>query len=111
MYLHQMSYETLDIARRIRENREALSLSQRDLSKLSGVPQAQISRIESGLVDLRFSSLVALASALDTEIALVPRRAMPAVKSLMGTLGIGDKGTAPDEPRPAYTLDDEDEDG
>jgi len=52
------------------------------LSRLAGVPQAQISRIESNSVDLRLSSLVAIASALDLEIALVPRKAVPAVKSI-----------------------------
>ncbi len=103
--LHRMRYETLDIARRVRQGRIARNLSQRELSQLSGVPQAQISRIESGLVDLRFSSLVALANALDLEVTLVPRQAMPAVKSILGTFG--DQGSG--ESRPAYTLD-EDED-
>ncbi|MDD7911999.1 helix-turn-helix transcriptional regulator [Pseudovibrio exalbescens] len=77
-----MSYETREIADRLREAREAKQLSQRELSRLAGVPQAQISRIESNSVDLRLSSLVALASALDLEIALVPRKAVPAVKSI-----------------------------
>lgn len=49
---------------------------------MAGVPQAQISRIESNIIDLRLSSLVAIASALDLEIALVPRKAMPAIKSI-----------------------------
>jgi transcriptional regulator with XRE-family HTH domain len=77
-----MKYETQEIADRLREAREAKHLSQRELSRLAGVPQAQISRIESNSVDLRLSSLVAIASALDLEIALVPRKAVPAVKSI-----------------------------
>jgi transcriptional regulator with XRE-family HTH domain len=77
-----MKYETQEIADRLREAREAKHLSQRELSRLAGVPQAQISRIESNNVDLRLSSLVAMASALDLEIALVPRKAMPAIKSI-----------------------------
>ncbi len=77
-----MKYETQEIADRLRQAREAKHLSQRELSRLAGVPQAQISRIESNNVDLRLSSLVALASALDLEIALVPRKAMPAIKSI-----------------------------
>ncbi|MGE8104572.1 helix-turn-helix domain-containing protein [Allorhizobium sp. NPDC080224] len=77
-----MKYETQEIADRLREAREARQLSQRELSRLAGVPQAQISRIESNSVDLRLSSLVAIASALDLEIALVPRKAMPAIKSI-----------------------------
>jgi transcriptional regulator with XRE-family HTH domain len=77
-----MKYETQEIANRLREAREAKHLSQRELSRLAGVPQAQISRIESNNVDLRLSSLVAITSALDLEIALVPRKAMPAIKSI-----------------------------
>ncbi|MBK5946254.1 transcriptional regulator [Rhodobacter veldkampii DSM 11550] len=77
-----MSYDTADIAARLQAARKARGLSQRELSDLAGVPQAQISRIEAGTVDLRLSSLVALAHALDLEPTLVPRKALPAVRSL-----------------------------
>lgn len=77
-----MSYDTTDIAARLQAARKAKGLSQRELSDLTGVPQAQISRIEAGTVDLRLSSLVALAHALDLELILVPRKAVPAVRSL-----------------------------
>ncbi|MBV2182922.1 MAG: helix-turn-helix domain-containing protein [Rhizobium sp.] len=77
-----MKYETQEIADRLREARETRQLSQRELSRLAGVPQAQISRIESNSVDLRLSSLLVIASALDLEIALVPRKAVPAIKSI-----------------------------
>lgn len=78
-----MKYETQEIADRLRKAREAKQLSQRELSRLAGVPQAKISRIESNSVDLRLSSLVAIASALDLEIALVTRKAVPAIRSIM----------------------------
>lgn len=77
-----MSYNAADIAARLQEARKAKGLSQRALSELTGVPQAQISRIEAGTIDLRLSSLVALAHAIDLELTLVPRKAMPAVRSL-----------------------------
>jgi|SRR6056297_424673 len=77
-----MSYDTEAIAKSLREARTAKGLSQRDLSTLAGVPQAQISRIEAGTVDPRTTSLIALAHALDMELALVPRKAVPAVKSI-----------------------------
>ncbi len=77
-----MSYHTQDIAERLQAARQAKWLSQRELSALAGLPQAQISRIEAGTVDLRLSSLVALAHALDLELTLVPRKAVPAVRSL-----------------------------
>lgn len=77
-----MKYETQEIADRLREARQGKQLSQRELSRLAGVPQAKISRIESNSVDLRLSSLIAIASALDLEIALVPRKAVPAIRSI-----------------------------
>ena len=58
-----MSYETQEIAARLKRAREARGLSQRQLAALSGVPQSHISKIEASAVDLRLSSLAALAHA------------------------------------------------
>lgn len=77
-----MSYDTEAMAASLKEARALKGLSQRDLSVMAGVPQAQISRIEAGTVDPRTTSLIALAHALDMELALVPRKAVPAVKSI-----------------------------
>lgn len=77
-----MSYATEAIAASLKEARTSKGLSQRDLSVMAGVPQAQISRIEAGTVDPRTTSLIALAHALDMELTLVPRKAVPAVKSI-----------------------------
>jgi transcriptional regulator with XRE-family HTH domain len=66
----------------LRNARENKGLSQRDLGAVSGVPQSHISKIEKGAVDLRLSSLIELARALDLELALVPRSAIPAVQSI-----------------------------
>ncbi len=78
-----MSYIIEEIASNLKAARESLGLSQRALSEKSGVPQGHISKIENGAVDLRLSSLVALARALDLELALVPRKVVPAVKSIV----------------------------
>jgi len=78
-----MNYITEEIASNLKAARESKGLSQRALSEKSGVPQGHISKIENGAVDLRLSSLVALARALDLELTLVPRRAVPAVKSIV----------------------------
>lgn len=78
-----MAYETEQMVAALRAARSNRGLSQRALSEASGVPQAQISRIEKGAVDLRLSSLVALARALDMELTLVPRNALPAVRSIV----------------------------
>ena len=75
-----MSYATEYIAETLKAAREAKGLSQRDLSSRAGVPQSHISKIESGVVDLRLSSLISLARVLDLELALVPRKIMPAVQ-------------------------------
>ena len=78
-----MNYITEEIASNLKAARESKGLSQRALSEKSGVPQGHISKIENGAVDLRLSSLVALARALDLELTLVPRKAVPAVKSIV----------------------------
>ena len=79
---------TEPIADSLRNARRAKGLSQRDLSVNSAVPQGHISKIENGAVDLRVSSLVTLARALDLELMLVPRRSVAAVRSIAGS-GVG----------------------
>jgi len=78
-----MNYELDEIARLLKAAREHKGLNQRQLSSRCGVPQSQISRIEQGNVDLRFSSLVSIVRALEIEIALVPRRVLPVVNSIL----------------------------
>lgn len=73
---------TLDhLGARIKELRRAKGFSQRQLGDLAGVPQAHISRIESGAVDLRLSSIAAIADALDHEFAVIPHRHRPPAPS------------------------------
>lgn len=83
-----MSYATEQIAETLRKAREQKGLSQRGLSARAGVPQSHISKIENNAVDLRISSLTAIAHALDLELALVPRKAVPAVKSVTRSVGM-----------------------
>jgi len=91
-----MSYATAHIATTLKNAREAKGLSQRALSELAGVPQGHISKIESGAVDLRVSSLVKLARVLDLELALVPRKSVSAVNSIVRSTG-----STPRQPGPA----------
>ena len=77
-----MTSATEAIADALKAARTRKGLSQRALSALSGVPQAHISKIEQNGVDLRLTSLLALAHALDLDLALVPKKAMPAVQSI-----------------------------
>jgi len=106
MVLHiKMNYSTQYIAQHLKDARESIGLSQRELSARSGVPQSHISKIESGNVDLRLSSLVAIARVLELELALIPRKYLSAVNSIVGRA----KGSTyeGEPPRPAYNLDGE----
>lgn len=96
-------HATEDLIAALKAAREAAGLSQRALGQKVGLPQSHISKIERGGADIRLSSLVELARALGFEVALVPRRLLPAFDGLLraGASGIQ---------RPAYSLDDDDED-
>lgn len=98
-----MNYTIEDISSALKAARESKGLSQRELSRKAGLPQGHISKIERGTVDLRLSSLIALARVLDLELALVPRKAMPAVRSIVRS---GDRPAGGN--RPAYSLDEDD---
>ncbi|HYW76310.1 MAG TPA: helix-turn-helix transcriptional regulator [Gammaproteobacteria bacterium] len=78
-----MTYATEQIASALKAARKGKGLSQRALAKLAGVPQSHISKIESGAVDLRLSSLVEIARALDLEVTLVPKKHLAAVQSIV----------------------------
>lgn len=71
------------IGKTLKQARTEKGLSQAALAKLAGVPQSHISKIETTGVDLRVSSLVEIASALDLELMLVPRKAVAATRSLI----------------------------
>jgi transcriptional regulator with XRE-family HTH domain len=70
------------LALSLRTAREIKQLSQRDLSARTGLPQAQISQIESGSISPRLVTLMELARALDLELMLVPRKFVPAVEAI-----------------------------
>jgi transcriptional regulator with XRE-family HTH domain len=78
-----MNHAVDHIIAALRAAREQKAISQRELSARSGVPQAKISRLENGTVDVQLSSLVSLARALDLEVELVPRKALPAIEAII----------------------------
>ena len=67
------------LAAAIRRARLQKGWSQRELSARARIPQAQISRFETGGVDPQVSTLVELARTLDLDLQLVPRIAVTAV--------------------------------
>lgn len=69
------------LAETIRQARLQKGWSQRELSTRACMPQAQISRFETGSVDPQVSTLVELARTLDLDLQLVPRTAVTAVSA------------------------------
>lgn len=86
-----MSAGIEEIAASVRGARIAKALTQKELGQRVGSPQSHISKIEKGTVDLKLSSLVEIARALDLEIKLVPRKALPAVEGAIRAHGITDE--------------------
>ncbi|WP_026989393.1 helix-turn-helix domain-containing protein [Fodinicurvata sediminis] len=120
-----MPYTSEDIIHALKEGRAARGLSQRELSARTGVPQSHISKIENGSADIRLSSLIELARALELEVKLVPRKALPAIDSVIrstraqtekaatGTRNLRNQGmqeSPSSQPRPAYRLDEDADD-
>jgi XRE family transcriptional regulator, regulator of sulfur utilization len=63
-----------ELGAQIAAARKSRGLSQPELSALSGVQQAEISRIERGTGNPTARTLLRLANALDQRVALVPHR-------------------------------------
>lgn len=95
---------TEQIVETLKAAREARGLTQRALASRVGLPQSHISKIESGGVDIRLGSLIELARVLELELELVPRKAVPAVESII-------RQTGHKRPRPAYDLSEEGDNG
>jgi predicted transcriptional regulator len=112
----KMTYLNDQTIKSLREARQRKGFSQRELSAKSGLPQSHISKIESGAVDLRVSSLVALARVfalarvLDLEIELIPKKAVLAVKSIVRSSNLGNPAEDVKASLPAYSLDRGDDD-
>lgn len=103
-----MHVSILPLTDALRAARESKALSQRAFSATLGIPQGRLSKIETGATDLRTSSLLELARALDLDVMLVPRQLVPAIKSLINQSGKPDRVN--EAPRPAYRLNDEEGD-
>ena len=81
-----MNYATQELIDALKAARAAKGLSQRALSERTGVPQSHISKIETGGVDIRLSSLTELARTLDLDLKLVPCKAAAAVDSVVRSI-------------------------
>lgn len=102
-----MNYITEQIVANLRKARKRKGWSQRTLSARSGIPQSHLSKIESGEVDLRISSLIALARVLELELFVAPKQAIPAIQSIIRNVqGMNNES---DQRLPAYHLEEEDD--
>ena len=94
----------------IRERRKALGLSQLQIAGLAGKTQSQIARLEAGMDDPRFSSVVQVSRSLGAEVLLVPIRLLPAVRHLIDQHGQG-SGAKPSTKLVGNEPEDADEEG
>ena len=86
-------YAIRNLTQILREARLTGGDSQKELAERAGLGQNRLALIETGEVDLRASTLIQLARALDFELVLVPRRLLPAVQSLTVSIHKSDQQT------------------
>ena len=107
MEAYHVKDEITDITQALKGARQGKGLSQRALGARVGLPQAHISKIENGATDIRLSTLIELARALDLEVELIPRSVTAHLRTI---LLAADQDTS-NAPRPLYTLDEDEADG
>lgn len=83
--------------------RRQKGLSQAELGKLTGLPQAHVSGIENGRVVPRYDTLLDLVRVLGHDLVLVPRDLVPVVEALIRERRAGASGE--EEERPLYEPD------
>jgi len=75
--------EEFSLASQIIQSRREGKLTQRELAKLSGVPQSEISRIETGASNPTYATITALLRPLGKRIQLVDDAKITATRSRM----------------------------
>lgn len=78
-----MAYQSEALVTQLKEARQGSGISQRALSARAGLTQSHISQIERGTMEPGLSTLIDLARALDLELALIPKKMMPAVQTIV----------------------------
>lgn len=72
-----------DMREQLKTARLARGLSQRELGRQLGLPQMHVSRIESGKIVPRYDTLLDYVRGLDSDLLLIPRSLVPAVRALV----------------------------
>lgn len=78
-----MNYAVAELLEQLRAARLTQGLSQRQLGERVGLPQSNIARLESGNTDPGLSKIIELARALDLDLQLIPRKALPTIQGAM----------------------------
>lgn len=76
-----MIYEP--IIDRLRAARRVAGVTQRELSRRTGITQSHISLIENGAVEPGLPSIIQIARALELELVVVPKKLVPAVNGII----------------------------
>jgi HTH-type transcriptional regulator / antitoxin HipB len=77
------AFPAKELLETIRAQRRNHGLSQSRLGSITGMPQSQLARIETGASDVRLSTLTEIARALELEPMLVPKHLVPAVQYMI----------------------------
>ncbi len=101
-----MIYAIEDLVGALRAVRKKKGINQTRLGQKVGLPQSHISKIESGAIDLKLSSLIEIARVLDLELMLVPRKLVPTVQSILRRVKEGHPPIT--SVTSAYSLDEDD---
>ncbi|MBM3610079.1 MAG: helix-turn-helix transcriptional regulator [Alphaproteobacteria bacterium] len=100
-----MSYANESIIESLKQQRTHLKMSQKDISRQTNIPQAQISKIENNQTDLRLSSLIHIGNALGLQLIFIPKQTFPAIKSMLKSFG--EKDMSPYKQKPMYSLEED----
>lgn len=76
--------QAYSVARQVSDLREKHQLTQTELAEKTGLPQAQISRIERGVISPTSATLAKIAEALSADLRLVERPQPTARRSAAG---------------------------
>lgn len=78
-----MTDELNHIIYQLKNARYEKHITQGKLAEKLGIPQSHISKIESGNVDLRLSSLIEIARTLELELVLVPIKHLTLINAIL----------------------------
>ena len=73
----------MNIPTMFKSARKTKHLTQKTVTKLSGVAQADLSRFENGKSDIRLSTLEHLADAVEMRVVLIPKEKLTSVNRLI----------------------------